>query len=316
MKALVLVAAALALSALDPSPAAACDCPRRSLAEHFAAADLVFLGDAGPAETRGRWRTQPVTVWEALKGRPGKRFVIKRRADVVEGCDVWFGEGEVVLVFATGGNVTACAGNVGMAWQLPRLDELLGALPGPAVKPTLETFRRAFEETLSSWVGDHPALSVAYAPLAGQTVALGPGRLTFVADASPAALEIQSALVVGRLHYVRGRLAKHDLDVAVLLLRSGDHLLLVGRRVRQGPLPLPAYRCERDSDCATSCATGAVNARWLQAHRAQVLGCKDGCARKGTEAPRCEARTCVGWDRGRRSSGCTERPIPWERSGR
>ncbi|MCA9716241.1 MAG: hypothetical protein KC468_16285 [Myxococcales bacterium] len=72
--------------------------------------------------------------------------------------------------------------------------------------------------------------------------------------------------------------------------------------------PGPAHSCARDDDCVTDCALGAVNRAWYELDPARPR-CKDGCARKGSEAPRCREGLCVAWYRGAPDDVCTRRPV-------
>jgi hypothetical protein len=72
------------------------------------------------------------------------------------------------------------------------------------------------------------------------------------------------------------------------------------------------YRCERDSDCITTCELGAVSAAWWRTNHpdGQSRDCEDGCASKGLVA-RCEHATCTTFDTRfgglRRAEDCTHK---------
>lgn len=76
----------------------------------------------------------------------------------------------------------------------------------------------------------------------------------------------------------------------------------------------PAHFCDADADCATTCALGAVNKRWYEAH--PRADCRGGCTAAGVEAPRCEAHLCVAYrktpktgDKPVRDETCTRKSI-------
>lgn len=73
------------------------------------------------------------------------------------------------------------------------------------------------------------------------------------------------------------------------------------------PGPGPAHRCNAPADCMNSCRYGAVNRNWYGL--AQRNECKDGCAGKGSEAPRCEKGMCTAYNRGVSHPHCTERSV-------
>ncbi len=54
-----------------------------------------------------------------------------------------------------------------------------------------------------------------------------------------------------------------------------------------------------------SCRHGAVSRAWHTAVYPGGEACEDGCTSKGTDAPRCEASTCVAYRGGARDPGCT-----------
>ena len=71
--------------------------------------------------------------------------------------------------------------------------------------------------------------------------------------------------------------------------------------------PGPAHRCSKDVDCQNSCRYGAVNKQWYSyGARGE---CKDGCAGKGADKPKCEEGACVAYRRGQPDATCTRRPI-------
>lgn len=73
------------------------------------------------------------------------------------------------------------------------------------------------------------------------------------------------------------------------------------------PGPGPAHRCNSPTDCMSSCRYGAVNKTWYGF--AERHECKDGCAGKGTEVPRCEKGTCTAYNRGLVHPHCTQRSV-------
>ncbi|MCA9657745.1 MAG: hypothetical protein KC486_05335 [Myxococcales bacterium] len=71
-------------------------------------------------------------------------------------------------------------------------------------------------------------------------------------------------------------------------------------------VPVP-FACAEDHDCVASCSQGAVSRAWYRDMFPGGEGCEDGCTRKGTDAPRCEAGRCVAYHQGARDPQCTAR---------
>lgn len=69
------------------------------------------------------------------------------------------------------------------------------------------------------------------------------------------------------------------------------------------------WKCDKDEDCAQTCALGAVNAEWIAANPNEDT-CDDGCGWKhGMEA--CRDGECVTLDKdGNIDAGCTKQTKP------
>jgi hypothetical protein len=67
------------------------------------------------------------------------------------------------------------------------------------------------------------------------------------------------------------------------------------------------YRCSADADCTMSCAFGALNARWYNAHQRRLAECKDGCAE--VAAPRCVKGLCAAFEGNKLDPGCTRKKV-------
>lgn len=69
------------------------------------------------------------------------------------------------------------------------------------------------------------------------------------------------------------------------------------------------FDCVVDGDCVNTCGYGAVNAGWVARADKEpgFLACKDGCANQLAAPPRCEAGSCVAYQRDPSNAGLVSR---------
>lgn len=198
-----LLAGLLALAV--PRPAGACSCVRLGADADMRNADLVFLGRAGQRVTRGELEDQAITVLHALKGKPGRSFLLRRRAGLISTCDRHFDPGEVALVFVRQGAVGVCAGNYALEVQarsLPEYFALAEVKPTPAPLLAIEVaVGRGLGDELKG-VAEVPVLDAARAGTVGH---VGSARLVFAKEIPGTnGLSLRAAQSHGPVHHVAG----------------------------------------------------------------------------------------------------------------
>ena len=310
---LILAGAVGCAAGVVPRHATACDCPAGTAAAHLAAADTVFLAVASAPLVKGRQRVQALRVLHAFKGKPGKWFVIRRRADRASGCDRWYAEGETAVVYVVKGAVALCAGNEGLESQLRDLDALVAAA-GRSAPVGVSAVQAALGAVLTPYLHGRSEATVVFGALAGRSLTVGRTRLAIVAAAPPAVtgvtVDIEAAVARGPLSFVRGAIRAEGMAFSVLVLRNHETLIVLGARLAEAKGPPAPYRCQADADCVTTCSLGAVNRPWWAANKnAALSACEDGCTSKGTDPARCVDGLCVGFFRGKRQPHCTRKPL-------
>lgn len=215
MRIVLVVSVVVAVLAARASDAAACSCTDTPLADHAKAATQVLLVRAGAPVRRGTALEQTFTVLATLKGTATKTFVLDRKTPPP--CASSYADGEVAILFASGGELSPCNGNVPMASQIDQLVEILdatGAKRSDAKAPAIEA---ALRSALAPYTHDRPRIPVAHAPLAKTTWTLGKSSLVVGAKGSKDAIVITRATAAGTLSLVTGRYDREGVRFTVLL---------------------------------------------------------------------------------------------------
>jgi hypothetical protein len=118
----------LLLAALLFAPlheADACSCVERSFAEHAKTEKRVLLVRAGKPVKKGDALKQTFTVLATFKGPADKTFVHDRPA--TPPCASSHREGEIAILFTSGGDLDPCHGNVSLDLQVSQFVEIVTA---------------------------------------------------------------------------------------------------------------------------------------------------------------------------------------------
>ncbi len=222
--------------------ARACSCVRVSDADDMKQADQVFLARASKERRVGQQLVQRLDVLHVLKGKPGKRFTLKRASNTI--CDRSFRDKEVALVFARrgAGAVSICAGNYDLkAVQLERMASYIKLSRVRTATPNLVAMQAALATALKGYLHDRPRVPVRYKPLAGQQARVGTSTLRFGDKRLKHAAEIRTALSSGPVLYVAGRYHREGYNFRVLLLHTGrgrfETLARWGAETKSTPIP-------------------------------------------------------------------------------
>lgn len=116
---------ALAAFLVIPTDADACSCVERTFAEHAKAAKHVMLVRAGKPAKTGDALQQTFAVLATFKGPSDKQFVLDRKA--TPPCASNYRDGEIAIVFTSGGDLDPCHGNVSLDVQGSHLPEIVTA---------------------------------------------------------------------------------------------------------------------------------------------------------------------------------------------
>jgi hypothetical protein len=211
MRALVIL---LAILTLHIEPADACSCVERSLAQHAKTEKLVVIARAGKPEKTGDALKQTFTVLATLKGKAAPTFVLDRPA--TPPCKQDYAEGEVAVLFTSGGDLDPCHGNLPLASQindLPSIADAAGVKRGAA---KLEPVEVALREALGRYLHDRPNITVAAVGFPGKSIQIGKSKLTFAANPKFRDLAL-STFTIGDIAYVSGTYATEGVRYSVLL---------------------------------------------------------------------------------------------------
>lgn len=212
MRVLLLVLAALVI---DVSAADACSCVARSFAEHAKTEKLVVLARAGKPHKTGDALKQTFTVLATLKGKPAATFVLDRPA--TPPCAQSYAEGEVAILFTSGGELDPCHGNVPLAQQIADVPAIVAATGAKRGAAKLEAVEVALRAALMPYLHDRPAVAVGLPALAGKALQLGKSKLRFAARAGAKGIAISQAFTVGDVAFVAGKYGVEGVTFSVLL---------------------------------------------------------------------------------------------------
>jgi hypothetical protein len=149
----VLAIAVALVATLSPNGADACSCVKRSFADHAKAEKQVFLARAGKPVKTGDALKQTFTVLATFKGPAQAQFVHDRPA--TPPCATSHADGEVAIVFTTGGEVDPCHGNLPLAAVASALPEILTATGTKRDAAKTDAVQAALRVALAKYTHDY-----------------------------------------------------------------------------------------------------------------------------------------------------------------
>jgi hypothetical protein len=203
-------------AALVPSDAEACSCVKRSFKEHAKTEKRVLLARAGKPVKTGDALKQTFTVLATMKGPAEAQFTLDRAA--TPPCAASYADGEVAILFTSGGDLDPCHGNVPLATQIDELADILAGAGSKleAIKP--EALEAALREVLPKYLHDRPKVVVRHAPFAGTSFDIGKSRLSYAKTAAVSKdVDIKIALASDGIAFVEGTYGAEGLRFKVLL---------------------------------------------------------------------------------------------------
>lgn len=221
----LLLLAALVIQVPD---ADACSCVERTLAQHAKAEKLVVIARAGKPVKTGDALKQTFTVLATLKGKPAPTFVLDRPA--TPPCVKNYAEGDIAILFTSGGDLDPCHGNLTLAEQIADLANIVDAAGTKRAPAKLEAVEIALRDALGPYLHGRD-VTVTTTELAGKTIRIGKSTLTFHPNPKLMALTL-SAFTVGDIAYVAGDYKTEGVRFAVLL-RFDKTWKIVGRSVAE-----------------------------------------------------------------------------------
>lgn len=210
MRALVLV---LSLLTLDAT-ADACECVARTFAEHAKTEKLVVVARAGKPQKSGDALKQTFTVLATLKGKPAPTFLLDRPA--TPPCKQDYAEGEVAVLFTSGGDLDPCHGNQTLEAQLPELLSIVNAAGAKHGTIAAEPVELALRGALAKYLHDRPSITVQSAALPGKSIQIGKSKLSFHPNPRSSTLGV-AAFTVGDIAVVTGTYKTEGVRFSVLL---------------------------------------------------------------------------------------------------
>ncbi len=215
----ILATLVIATIALDAPDADACSCVKRSFAEHAKTETRVFLARAGKPVKTGDALKQSFTVLATFKGPSQAQFLWDRRA--TPPCASSYAEGEVAILFTTGGDLDPCHGNVPLASQMRELPAVLKATNAKYTDAKADAVEAALRTALVKYLHARSQVSVRYAPLAGASLTIDKSKLTYAKAAVAQDIEITTAFTTGKVTFVEGKYASEGLRFTILLHLDG-----------------------------------------------------------------------------------------------
>jgi hypothetical protein len=210
----LLLAALVLLTAVTAREAAACECVARTFAAHAKAETRVMLARAGKRDTKGDALKQTFTVLATFKGPKTTEFVLDRPA--TPPCASNYADGEVAILFTSGGDLDPCHGNTPFAEQAPELLAILAATKVAQKPADLAVFEVALRTALAPYLHARAEIPIQHAALAGKTFQIDKSKLVFRKKASPDAIKIDKAIVAGDVGFIRGRYAREGVTFTVI----------------------------------------------------------------------------------------------------
>ena len=186
------------------TPEAGASCAPRSAKQYVDAAELVFLGRAGPLKVKGKHSYQPMRVLHVIKGKPGAVFIRVRMAGVKMPNDRVYKAGEVALFFANKGEVDLCSGNFPLGAQMERMADYLKLGRGRSGAVDAAAVQRVVKELLLPYLHERKQIPITLGRLAGKRFSQGKSTLLFVKARRKDAIEITRAVRHGRVLLIEG----------------------------------------------------------------------------------------------------------------
>lgn len=213
MRALLLLLL-LAILFVDIEPAVACSCVERTFAQHAKAEKVVVIARAGKPERKGDALKQTFTVLATLKGKAAPTFVLDR--PVTPPCKQDYAEGDVAVLFTSGGDLDPCHGNLPLASQIGDIPAIVDAAGGKRGAAKLEPVEVALRDALGKYLHDRPNITVAAVGIPGKSLQIGKSKLTFAPSPKLRDLEL-STFTLGDVAYVSGTYKTEGVRYSVLL---------------------------------------------------------------------------------------------------
>jgi len=145
MRSLLALFAVLFVHFSTVDDASACSCVKSTPTKNAKEAKRVFLAKAGKPVKKGDALKQTFTILQTFKGdAKATEFVFDRPA--TPPCAIDFAEGDLTIIFTTGGEIDPCHGNAPFASQALDLEAIIRATGGTMNKPQ----RKAIEDALAT----------------------------------------------------------------------------------------------------------------------------------------------------------------------
>lgn len=209
----------IATVAFDATDAEACTCVKRSFAEHAKTEARVFLARAGKPVKSGDALKQTFTVLATFKGPAQAQFLWDRPA--TPPCATSYANGEVAILFTTGGDLDPCHGNVPIAAQLSELPAVWKATNVKHGDAKAAAVEAALRSALTKYLHARPQVSVRYAKLAGTSITIEKSKLTYAKAAVAKDIEITTAITADKVTFVQGKYGTEGLRFSILLHLDG-----------------------------------------------------------------------------------------------
>jgi hypothetical protein len=213
----VLAIAAGTLRSADD--AEACSCVARTFAQHAKAEKRVMLVRAGKPVKTGDHLTQTFAVLATFKGAAQPQFLLDR--PVTPPCASAYADGEIAILFTSGGDLDLCHGNVPIASQvddLPAILKATGTKRGAAKPDALEA---ALRDVLPKYLHGRPQVTIRHAPLAGTSFEIDTSHLTYARTATDKDVQIKQAFTADSITYIEGSYGTEGLQFTVLVHFDG-----------------------------------------------------------------------------------------------
>jgi len=207
-----LVFGALLLSA---DVADACSCVNRSFAEHAKTEKRVFLARAGKPVKTGDALKQTFTVLATFKGPAQAQFLFDRPA--TPPCASSYADGEVAILFTSGGDLDPCHGNLPLSSTALELPDILKALGTKRDAAKADAVEAALRAALPKYLHARPQVSVRHAPLAGTSFEIDKSKLSYARTATAKDVEITAAFTADSITFVQGKYSTEGISFTVLL---------------------------------------------------------------------------------------------------
>ena len=209
-----LVAVFVVLAVAGAREADACSCVPRTFATHAKTESRVMLARAGKPVMKGDALKQTFTVLATFKGPKATELLHDRPA--TPPCASSYADGEVAILFTTGGDLDPCHGNQPFEVQATELPAILKAAGVAQNAADVAVFEVALNKALAPYVHDRAQIPIVHAALAGKSFQIDKSKLVFAKKSSTDAVTIEKAFVAGDVGFIRGRYPREGVTFTVI----------------------------------------------------------------------------------------------------